>query len=1001
MEDKKVANLRKKLKEFGQEHLLLYYDKMSATEKKQLLDQIENIDFDLMKNLYESTTKPLDLTNVVVEPIEHIDKDKMPIKERMNYEEKGIEAIKDHKFAVVTMAGGQGTRLGHNGPKGTFDLGLESHKSIFEILCDTMKEAWKKYETVVPWYIMTSRENNDATVKFFETNNYFGYPKNSVKFFKQGELPMIDTDGKILLDENGMVKEASNGHGGTLESMDKCKVIEEMKQDGVEWVFISGVDNVLAKLVDPLLLGMSIENKVMGAVKSVEKTDPKERVGVFCRKNKRVGVVEYTEISEEMANMRDNYGSLVYGDLNAVFHLYNIKALERVSNLKLPYHTAFKKAKYINQDGKLVIPEKPNAYKFEMFIFDSFEMLDDVLVLRVKREEEFAPVKNAEGADSPETARKLYRDYFAKVEYMSRYKDWCTNQVFDEETREELLRISGNDVEIKDRFYKDLEFGTAGMRGVIGNGSNRMNRYTVTKATQGLANYILNLGVEEKGVVIAYDSRNMSLEFSEETALCLNANGIKTYIFESLRPVPELSFAVRQLGCTAGVMITASHNPPEYNGYKVYWEDGAQIVAPHDKGIIEEVNKIRNYANVKKISKAEALNKRLYNIIGPAMDKLYMKELEKQVLNPEVIKEMAKDLKIVYTPLHGTGNLPVQNILEKLGFENVYVVPEQELPNGNFPTVEYPNPEDKKAFDLALKLASQVDADIVLATDPDADRLGVFAKDTKSGEYKMYTGNMSGLLIAEYILSQKKEKNILPNNGALVTTIVSSNLAQAISNEYKIKFIEVLTGFKYIGEQIRNFEATGSNEYLFGFEESYGCLVGTHARDKDAIVAVMMLCEAAAFYKKQGITLWDQMINIYEKYGYYKEGISTTTLKGADGAEKMKELMEKVRSNPPKELGGYKVTKVRDYKAETIVDTKTGKTSATGLPNSNVVYFDLEDDAWCCVRPSGTEPKIKFYMGVKGKSLEDAESKLEALKADVLDLAKISENTKNNVKLNK
>ena len=999
MEDKKVANLRKKLKEFGQEHLLLYYDKMSKSQKEELLDQIENIDLNLMKELYDSTTKPLDLTNVTVEPIEHVDKAKMPITERLNYEEKGIEAIKDKKFAVVTMAGGQGTRLGHDGPKGTFDLGLESHKSIFEILCDTMKEAWKKYETVVPWYIMTSRENNDATVKFFEAHDYFGYPKEAVKFFKQGELPMIDTDGKILLDENGMVKEASNGHGGTLESMDKRGIIKEMKENGIEWVFISGVDNVLAKLVDPLLLGMSIENKVMGAVKSVEKTDPKERVGVFCRKNKRVGVVEYTEISEEMANMRDNYGSLVYGDLNAVFHLYNIQGLERVSNLKLPYHTAFKKAKYINKDGKLVIPEKPNAYKFEMFIFDSFEMLDDVLVLRVKREEEFAPVKNAEGSDSPETARKLYRDYFAKVEYMNRYNDWCTNQVFDEETREDLLRIAGNDVEIKDRFYKDLEFGTAGMRGVIGNGSNRMNRYTVTKATQGLANYILSQGGEERGVAISYDSRNMSPEFSEETALCLNANGIKTYIFDSLRPVPELSFAVRELGCIAGIMITASHNPPEYNGYKVYWEDGAQIVAPHDKKIIEEVNKIRNYASVKKISKADALNKKLYNVIGPAMDKLYLRELEKQVLNPEVIKEMAKDLKIVYTPLHGTGNLPVQRVLEKLGFENVFVVPEQELPNGNFPTVDYPNPEDKKAFELALKLAKKVDADIVLATDPDADRLGVFSKDTKTGEYIPYTGNMSGLLIAEYILSQKKEKNILPSNGALVTTIVSSNLAQAISKEYKMKFIEVLTGFKYIGEQIRNFEANGNYEYQFGFEESYGCLVGTHARDKDAIVAVMLLCEAAAYYKKQGITLWDQMLNIYKKYGFYKEGISTITLKGADGAEKIKEIMNKIRSNPPKQFGDYKINKVRDYQLNRIVDLKTGKEKETGLPTSNVIYFDLDDCAWCCVRPSGTEPKVKFYMGVKGKSMDDADKKLEGLKAEVLNLADTNEGSKNNIKL--
>ena len=621
-----------------------------------------------------------------------------------------------------------------------------------------------------------------------------------------------------------------------------------------------------------------------------------------------------------------------------------------------------------------------------MFIFDSYEMFDDVVVLRVKREEEFAPIKNAEGQDSPETARKLYKDYMNKVEYTKKYKEWSTSPIFDLETRQELLSIAGDESEIKDRFYKDLEFGTAGMRGVIGNGTNRMNIYTVTKATQGLANYILRQEAESKGVVIAYDSRNMSPEFSEATALCLNANGIKTYIFDSLRPVPELSFAVRELGCTAGIMITASHNPPEYNGYKVYWEDGAQIVPPHDKEIIAEVNRVKDYSLIRSMSLEEAMKSRLYNVIGPAMDKLYLEAIKKQILNPEVIKEQS-DLRIVYTPLHGTGNLPVQNVLKELGFKNVFVVPEQELPNGNFPTVDYPNPEDIRAFDLALKLAKKVDADVVLATDPDADRLGVLAKDSKTGEYKTFTGNMSGLLIAEYVLSQKKAKKMLPKNGALISTIVSSNLAQAISDAYKIKFIEVLTGFKYIGEQIKIFEETGSNEYLFGFEESYGCLVGTHARDKDAITAVMMLCEAAAFYKKQGLSLWDQMIKIYEKYGYYKEGISTITLKGADGAVKIKELMETIRNNPPKELGGLKVLKFRDYKKNFIRDIKTKKETETGLPESNVLYYDLEDNAWCCVRPSGTEPKVKFYMGVKGKTEKEADTKLEKLKKAVMKLA--------------
>ena len=985
--EEELDSIKKVLKKYGQEHLLLKYDEMNDEQKKELLNQIKDIDFDLMEELYEKARKPVDLGKVTIEPIEHVDKSKLTVAEREMYEKKGIEAIKYNKFAVVTMAGGQGTRLGHKGPKGTFIFDTETNKSIFEALCDTIKDAWRKYDTVIPWYIMTSRENNDATVAFFEEHNYFGYPKEAIRFFKQGELPMVSLTGKILLEENGMVKKAANGHGGTLQSMEKNHIIDEMKQNGIEWVFINGVDNVLVKPVDPLLIGMSIHNKVLGAVKSIAKTDPKEKVGVFCRKNKKVGVIEYTEISEEMANLRDDDRSLVYGDANAIFHLYNIKGLEKVSEMKLPYHTAVKKAKYLDENGKLIEGTEPNAYKFEMFIFDSYELFDDVVVLRVKREEEFAPIKNAVGQDSPETARKLYKDYINKVEYTKKYKDWSTNPLFDEETRKELLTIAGNEEEIKDRFYKDLEFGTAGMRGVIGNGTNRMNVYTVTKATQGLANYILRQATEAKGVVIAYDSRNMSPEFSQATALCLNANGIKTYIFESLRPVPELSFAVRELGCTAGIMITASHNPPEYNGYKVYWDDGAQIVAPHDKEIIAEVNKVKDYSLIRSIALEEAKKLRLYNVIGKAMDKLYLKAIKKQVLNPEVIKEVEKDLKIVYTPLHGTGNIPVQTVLEDLGFSNVYVVPEQELPNGSFPTVDYPNPEDLKAFDLALKLAKKENADIVLATDPDADRLGVLAKDSKTGEYMPFTGNMSGLLIAEYILSQKKAKKMLPKNGALVSTIVSSNLAIAIAKEYKIDFIEVLTGFKYIGEQIRNFEQTGSNEYLFGFEESYGCLVGTHARDKDAITAVMILCEAAAYYKKQGLTLWDQMMNIYKKYGFYKEGISTITLKGADGAIKIKELLETIRNNPPKELGGYKVTKVRDYQKGTILDVKTGNETETGLPTSNVLYYDLEDSAWCCVRPSGTEPKVKFYMGVKGKSIEDSEKKLEKLKKSMLELS--------------
>ena len=574
------------------------------------------------------------------------------------------------------------------------------------------------------------------------------------------------------------------------------------------------------------------------------------------------------------------------------------------------------------------------------------------------------------------------------MEYLNEYKKWCTSDVFDEETKKELINIKDNPEEIEDRFYKELEFGTAGLRGVIGAGTNRMNIYTVGKATQGLANYIIEKNGQNRGVAISYDSRKMSPEFSKETALILNANGIKTYIFDSLRPVPELSFAVRQLNCIAGVIITASHNPPKYNGYKVYWEDGAQIVPPVDKDIINEVNKIEDYGAIKKITEEEAKEKGLYNVIGKEIDEKYMDTLEKLVLNPDIIKKQ-KDMKIVYTPLHGTGNIPVKTILKKLGFENVYIVKEQELPDGNFPTVDYPNPEDPKAFKLALELAKKEDADIVLATDPDADRLGVYAKDSKTGEYMPFTGNMSGLLIAEYELSQKKERNEIPANGVLIKTIVSSNLADSIAKYYNIELKEVLTGFKYIGEQIKNFEKTGDHTYLFGFEESYGCLIGTHARDKDGIAAVMALCEAAAYYKEHGLTLWDQMINIYEKYGYFKEDLLSITMEGADGARKIKEIMENLRKSIPEKIGEYKVKEFRDYKTNKIIDLETKQETVTGLPESNVLYYDLEDGAWVCVRPSGTEPKIKFYIGVKGTSINDTIKKANKLKEDLKKFANL------------
>ena len=981
--NEKLKKAQELVKKYNQEHLLKFYDEMSDEKKEALLDQILSIDFDLMNQLYDKVIVPPDFEDVEIEPIDYVDKSKLTAAETKAYEEKGIEAIKDNKFAVVTMAGGQGTRLGHSGPKGTFDMGLPSHKSLFELLCDNLKRANEEYDVIIPWYIMTSRENNSATIDFFKKNKYFGYPKESVRFFIQGELPMLDEEGKILLDENKMVKKAADGHGGTLKAMGKEKIISQMKKDGIEWIFVSGVDNVLVKSVDPLLIGMSIDNKVLGAVKTIEKTDPKENVGVFCRKNKKVGVIEYTEISDELAELRDKYGALVYGDANAIFHLYNIKGLERVSDLKLPYHIAHKKSK-TDKFGNKIDPKKPNAYKFELFIFDSYEMLDDVVVLRVKREEEFAPIKNAEGADSPETARKLYTDYWNKVKYMKEYERWCTDPDIDDETKHELLQIKGNDEEIKDRFYKSLDFGTAGLRGVIGAGTNRMNKYIVSKATQGLANYILKQGTEDKGVVISYDSRRMSKEFSEYTALVFNANGIKTYVMDELRPVPELSFAVRELGATAGVMITASHNPPEYNGYKVYWDDGAQIVAPRDKEIIEEVNKVTDYSMVKTISREEAGEKKLYIKIGKAIDDRFNEELKSLSINPEVTHEMGDDIKIVYTPLHGAGNKAVQRVLSELGFKHVYVVPEQELPDGNFPTVDYPNPEDPKAYKLALKLAEKVDADIILATDPDSDRLGIYVKDTKTREYIFYTGNMTALLIAEYILEQRKAKGTLPKNGAIIKTIVSSNLTDAIAENYKMHLIETLTGFKYIGEQMRGFEKNGDYEYVFGFEESYGCLVGTHARDKDGVVAVMMLCEAAAYYKKKGLTLWNQMINIYEKYGYYRESQVSIVLKGAEGAEKIKELMENLRNNEPESFGEYKVEAIRDYSTSIRKDMKTGKEEKITLPKSNVLYYELANNEWCCARPSGTEPKVKFYMGVKAKTMEEAERRLSNLKSELL-----------------
>ncbi|MBS5080131.1 MAG: phospho-sugar mutase [Clostridiales bacterium] len=570
------------------------------------------------------------------------------------------------------------------------------------------------------------------------------------------------------------------------------------------------------------------------------------------------------------------------------------------------------------------------------------------------------------------------------MDYKSIYEGWLSNPYFDEATKEELKGIANDENEIKERFYADLEFGTAGLRGIIGAGTNRMNVYTVRKATQGLANYIASVGGKEKGVAIAYDSRRMSPEFADEAALCLAANGIKAFVFESLRPTPELSYAVRKLSCIAGINITASHNPPEYNGYKVYWEDGAQITPPHDTGIMDEVKKVTDYSTVKTMDKEAAKAAGLYIVIGQDIDDAYMEELKSQVIHWDAIKAEQKNLKIVYSPLHGTGNIPARRVLKELGFENVYVVKEQELPDGEFPTVSYPNPEAKEAFELGLKLAKEVDADLVLATDPDADRLGVYVKDEKTGEYITLTGNMSGCLLADYEIGQRAAEKGLPEDGALISTIVTTNMAAAIAKAYGVKFIEVLTGFKFIGQQILGFENSGKGTYLFGFEESYGCLIGTHARDKDAIVATMALCEAAAYYKSQGKTLWDAMIDMYEKYGYYKDDIKSITLKGIEGLAKIQEILETLRNDPPAQIGDYKVLSARDYKKDTIKNMETGEVTPTGLPNSNVLYYDLNDDAWLCVRPSGTEPKVKFYYGVKGTSLEDADTKSAALGEKVL-----------------
>lgn len=578
------------------------------------------------------------------------------------------------------------------------------------------------------------------------------------------------------------------------------------------------------------------------------------------------------------------------------------------------------------------------------------------------------------------------KDNGENMSYLEEYKNWCTNPIFDENTRRELLELKGNDKEIEDRFYKGLEFGTAGMRGVIGAGTNRMNIYTVGKATQGVANYLIGKGLQDKGVIISYDCRIMSKEFSEYASLCLNANGIKTYIFDELKPIPELSFTIRDMKAGAGIMITASHNPPEYNGYKVLLEDGAQFT---DDTVAEEVSKVIDYNMIKTISKEDAVNNGLYKVIGKEADDNYLEEIKKLILNPEIVREMGKTLKIVYTPLNGAGKVLVERLLSDIGFENVYIVKEQEMPDGNFPTLDYPNPEDPKAFTLALKLAKEVDADVVLATDPDADRLGIYVKDTKTNEYILFNGNMMASLVLEYILTQKAEKEILPKKGSIIKSIVSTTLTEKMAEYYGQTVFPVLTGFKNMGAKIKEQEKKGEYEFVFAYEESYGCLPGSYARDKDAVATVMVICEAAAYYKKQGLTLWDEMLKMYEKYGYYKEDNLSLTLKGSDGAEQIKEIMRRTRDNPLITIGNNKILAIKDYDTNEIIDLVTGGKSETGLPKSNVLYYVLENNEWFCIRPSGTEPKIKSYVGVVGKSLEDAENRSNELRKEVAKLFEI------------
>ncbi|QAA32010.1 phospho-sugar mutase [Clostridium manihotivorum] len=568
--------------------------------------------------------------------------------------------------------------------------------------------------------------------------------------------------------------------------------------------------------------------------------------------------------------------------------------------------------------------------------------------------------------------------------YLEKYNQWLQSPTINDEIKDELKNIT-DEKEIEDRFYKELEFGTGGLRGVIGAGTNRMNIYTVGKATQGLADYINEAYKDEKSVAIAYDSRNMSREFAKAAALTLCANDIKVYLFEDLRPTPMLSYTVRKLNCKGGIVITASHNPKQYNGYKVYGDDGGQVTDEPAKKIIGYVNAIEDYANVKSLTEAEALEKGLLQYIGEDVDKTYIDRVKELTIRKELVESAAKDLKIIYTPIHGSGNMPVRRVLKELGYNNVHVVKEQEKPDGNFPTASYPNPEEPAVFKLALDLAKEVQPDIIFGTDPDCDRIGVVVKDNE-GEYRVLTGNQTGMLLTHYVLNSLKDTNKLPEKGAIIKTIVTTEAVRKMTAEYKVELIDVLTGFKYIGEKIREFEESGSHKYLFGFEESYGYLAGEFVRDKDAVIASMLIAEMTLYYKSKGKTLYDGLIDIYNQYGFYRENLVSIELKGKEGQEKIASCIDNMRNNPISSVNGIKIVKRFDYKKSEETDVEKDAVSTINLPKSNVLKYILEDDSWFVVRPSGTEPKMKVYLSIVGSSLEDAENKIKKYTDDVMQI---------------